>query len=141
MSILVGQTSPNPLLLAIIGSAVMLLWFRTALAFANKRERFLQMMTAMFGTNSFFLPAAVPLSAAIQPYFEKADPTVAPPLALMLMGTVIGIWALAVEIRIVKATFECPWIGAALLVIGEFFAAITLASLLFGGAAKAAAQT
>ncbi|HEX5163582.1 MAG TPA: hypothetical protein VFV88_17790 [Steroidobacteraceae bacterium] len=139
MSALVSLPVADALAGAVLGSVVMLAWFRAALAIANKRERFLQTCTAIFGVNLVFQPALVPLAGALKPYFEKADPTVAPPAALMLVTTVLGIWAFIVEVRIVKAAFEVSWLGGVLLIIGEFFAAVLVSTLLFGTAAKGAA--
>ena len=81
MSALVSLPVADALAGAVLGSVVMLAWFRAALAIANKRERFLQTCTAIFGVNLVFQPALVPLAGALKPYFEKADPTVAPPAA------------------------------------------------------------
>src|SRR5262245_46831421 len=41
----------SALLASLVSTAVTLLWFRGALALANKRERFLQTMTAILGVN------------------------------------------------------------------------------------------
>ena len=87
----------------------------------------------------FFLPALVPLSNALRPYIEKADPTVAPPAALLLVTLWLMLWGFIVEIRIVKAAFECSWLGAVLLVVGESIAYVVVVALLFGSAAKGAA--
>jgi hypothetical protein len=136
MSAVSSLPASRALLEGVIGSAVMLAWFRIALALANKRERFLQTVTAIFGVNTLFLPAMVPLFGALLPYLEKADPNSPPPAALLLITLFVGIWALVVEVRIVRAAFECPWIGAILLVVGEFFAAGFVAMALFGNPAR-----
>lgn len=138
MSAVASLPTSNALLESVVGSAVMLLWFRVALAVAGKRERFLQTMTAIFGVNILFLPVMVPLLGALLPYLEKSDANTPPPAALFLITLLVGVWAFAVEIRIVRAAFECPWIGAVLLVIGEFFAAGFVAMLLFAPAATGA---
>lgn len=135
LSELTSLPTSNALLESILGSAVMLGWFRMALVLANKRERFLQTMTAIFGVNILFLPLMVPLLSALLPYLEKADANTPPPMALFLVTSFVGVWAFVVEIRIVRAAFECPWIGAVLLVIGEFFAAGLVAMLLIGAPA------
>lgn len=139
MSVLVSLPAADALAVSIVQSVVMLAWFRGALAVANKRERFLQTATALFGVNVLFLPALVPLSNALRPYIEKADPTVAPPAALLLVTLWLMLWGFIVEIRIVKAAFECSWLGAVLLVVGESIAYVVVVALLFGSAAKGAA--
>ena len=140
MSAVFPLPSPQGLIEPIYGCVFMLLWYRGALALANKRERFLQTMTALFGVNALFIPVMVPLMSALMPYLEKADASVAPPAALILISLAMAVWALAAQIRVVKAAFECPWIGAALLVVGEVIAASIVFAILFGGTAKAAAS-
>ncbi|HET9863314.1 MAG TPA: hypothetical protein VFP37_07705 [Steroidobacteraceae bacterium] len=127
-------TLPAALIQSALGAAVMLLWFRIALAIAGKPERFLQTLTAIFAVNVMFLPILVPLLGAVLPYLEKADPSVPIPAALVIVTMIVGIWGLLVEVHIVRAAFECPWVGGFLLVVGEIFASVFVASLLFGGA-------
>lgn len=132
-----GLALPNALLQAAVGSAVMLLWFHVALALARKRERFLQTMTALFGVNVLFVPVMTPLMAAVLPYLEKPDAAVSPPAGAMLLLFAIGLWALVVEVRVIRSAFEVPGIVALLLVIGEIVAAGIIGSLLFGQPANA----
>jgi uncharacterized membrane protein len=139
MSAVSSLPTSNALLESILGTVLMLLWFRAALAIANKRERFLQTLSAIFGVNILFLPVLVPLLGALLPYLEKGDANTPPPAALFLITLFVGLWAFVVEIRIVRAAFECPWIGAILLVVGELFAATFVATLLLGVPARAAA--
>jgi len=117
---------------AAVGCAVMLLWFRAALVLSQKGERFLQTMSALLAVNAMFLPAMIPLITALLPYLEKADPANPPPAALFILTLVIAGWALVVQVRIVRAAFECPWIGAILLVLGEVIATGFISMLLFG---------
>jgi hypothetical protein len=121
------------LLQGAVGAAVMLLWFRTALKLANKAERFLQTATAIFGVNVLFVPVMVPLVGAMLPYLDKPNPNNPPPAALLIITLMFGLWALWVEMRIVRAAFDCAWIAAFLLVVGEFFASMIVLMLLFGG--------
>jgi hypothetical protein len=123
---------PVALLQGLVGAAVMLLWFRLALQLAGKAERFLQTMTAVFAVNVLFVPVMVPLVGALLPYLEKPDPKVPVPAALLIITLLVGLWALVVEMRIVRSAFECPWIGAFLLVFGEIIAAGFVSMLLFG---------
>ena len=137
MALLAPVSLAGVVLQSLVGTAVLLLWFHFALVLAGKRERFTQMMTAIIGVNVLFIPVVLPLYAALLPYIGKADPKVPPPAALSIITLLIGFWALFVEIRIVRAAFECPWIGAFLLVAGEFFAAVIIFALLFGAASNA----
>jgi len=122
------------LLQATVSAAVLLLWFRSALTFAGKRERFTQLMIALVGVNLLFLPLILPLFAALLPYLGKSDPQNPPPVMLMMIVLGIAAWAFFVQIRIVKATFEWPGFFAFLLLVGEVFAALVIMTLIFGTA-------
>jgi len=121
---------------SLVGCGVLLAWFHAALVVARKRERFLQTVTALFAVNALFLPVVIPMTAAIMPYVEKPDPANPPPAALMLLTLALAIWVLVIQVRIVKLAFECPWLGAFLLVIGEIIFASMVAVLLFGSPEK-----
>jgi hypothetical protein len=144
MGVATGTAFASALLQAIVGALVMLLWFHIALGLAEKRERFPQMMTALFAVNALFMPILIPLVVTVFPYIEKPDPANPPPAAPLFLATAIGLWAFVVEVRVVRATFELEsmgrlaWLGAVLLVLGEFFAAAFIAMLLFGGPARPA---
>jgi hypothetical protein len=128
----------SALLQTLVGCAVMILWFHAALMVAQKRERLLQTLNAIFGVSALFLPVVIPLLRALTPYLEKPDPNVPPPAALALVTFFVLIWLLVVQVRIVREAFECRWIGAILLLVGEFFAAGFVSMLLFGVPAKPA---
>jgi hypothetical protein len=141
MGMALGLSVFAALLQATVGAVIMLLWYQIGLSLAGKRERLPQTMTAMYLVNALFMPLMVPLISAMLPYMaqaQKSDAAVAPPGGLMLAVAVIGIWAIAVEVRIVKAAFEIPWLAGLLIVFGEFFAAGVLGMLLFGEPAKPA---
>jgi len=121
---------------SVVGCAVLLAWFHAALIIARKRERYLQTMTALFAVNALFLPAVIPMYTALMPYLEKADPANPPPAALLLLALALSIWVLVIQVRIVRAAFECPWLGAFLLMIGEIFFAGMVSMLFFGSAEK-----
>jgi uncharacterized membrane protein len=124
----------SALLQTIVGAAILLLWFHAALKIAGKRERFTQMMSALFGVDLLFVPVILPLIGALLPYAGKTDPQNPPPAMLSLVFLGVGVWWLFVKIRIVKATFEMPAFAAFLLLAGEFFATILIFTLLFGAA-------
>jgi len=139
-SLLLGRVDPNSfglaLAQAVVGGLVPLAWYHAALIIASKRERFLQTMSALFGVNALFLPVAIPLFTALLPYLEKPDPASQPPGTLMLLAAALGIWLLIVQVRIVRLAFECHWVGALLLVIGQLFMAGLVSMLLFGSPEK-----
>jgi hypothetical protein len=95
-------------------------------------------LTALFGVSAMFLPVLIPLLGAMLPYVQKADPNSPPPAALLLITMVVGIWGLLVSVRIVRLAFETSWLGALLLVFGEFFAALFVIGLFLGDPSKAA---
>jgi hypothetical protein len=134
MAFVAPVSVPAAFLQALVGAAVLLLWFRAALGIAGKPERFTQTMTGIFGVNVLFTPAMLPLIGALMPYMEKADPKNQPPAALVIVTLLIGVWALVVYVRIVRVAFDCPWVIAFLLVVAEFFAGVVISSMLFGEA-------
>jgi hypothetical protein len=144
MGVATGLSPAVALLQASVGAIVMLVWFHLALSLANKRERFTQMMSALFAVNALFMPVLIPLVVAVLPYIQKPDPANPPPGGPLFLASAIGLWALVVEVRIVRAAFEFlsmgrfAWMGAVLLVFGEFFAAGLVAMMLFGGPAQPA---
>ncbi|HUQ11344.1 MAG TPA: hypothetical protein VM146_13605 [Steroidobacteraceae bacterium] len=121
------------LLMCAVASVVMVAWFRFLLSMANKRERFLQTLTALFSISALFLPLLIPVLPPLAPYFENPQPAEPPPALPMLIGAAIGFWALLLEIRIVRAAFECPWVVAIMLVLSEIFVSNIVGMILFGG--------
>ena len=69
---------------------VTLLWYQVALRMANKRERFLQTLTAMFAVQVLFAPLRMPVVSALlaqaQAYEESKIP---PSTALTLLAMFI----------------------------------------------------
>jgi hypothetical protein len=116
----------------LVGTAVTLFWFRVAFSLVNKPERFLQTSTAIFGTNTLFVPALIPMVAELLPFLEKPDPAVSPPAALSLMAALLGIWLLTVQVRIVRTAFEWHFIAAILFIFGMNFASALVYGMLFG---------
>jgi len=112
----------------IVDIVVSFLGLRAAFVLANKPERFLQTATALFGTSALFMPALIPMSTELMPFFLKPDPAVPPPAALSLLASVLGIWLLVIQVRILRAAFEWHWIVALL-----FFFALNFASALVYG--------
>jgi len=104
----------DAMLQSLIACGVMLLWYHWALHIAQKRERYLQTLTALFGVSAMFLPV------------------------LMIMTMVVLFWGLLVNVRIVRVAFETNWVGAILLVLGEGFATLFVLSVFLGDPSKAA---
>jgi hypothetical protein len=131
--IALGIPAGAALLMCSVASLVMVVWFRFLLGVANKRERFPQMLTALFCISALFLPLLLPLVQPLAPYFQDPKPTEPPPAIPMLVGAAIGFWALLLEVRIVRAAFESPWAVAIMLVLSEIFVSNIVGMILFGG--------
>lgn len=126
---LISNAPNNWTTMLMVETVVALLVIRAAFLLANKLERFLQTATALFGTSALFMPVVIPMSATLLPYIVKPDPAVPPPAALSLLATIIGLWLLIVQVRILRAAFEWHWIAALL-----FFFALNIATALIYGA-------
>jgi uncharacterized membrane protein len=122
---------PWALALAIVG---MLLWYRVALNLAQKRERFLQMMTGIFIIRVIAAPVLTPMATSLMIQMQANQ---SPPPLLQLVFVAAFAWWLAANARVVKSAFEWPWFGAILMVMAQEIALLILASLLFGKAAAA----
>jgi hypothetical protein len=121
---------------SVLAGLLLLAWYHVALSLAQKRERFLQTMTAMLSVNALFLPPALPLYTALLPYMEKQDPASPPPAALTLLALGLGIWLLVVEVRILRLAFEWHWLRALLLFLGQYFFTGMVSLLIFGSPDK-----
>jgi hypothetical protein len=113
-------------------TAVTFLWFRVAFSLANKPERFLQTVTAVFGVITLFAPAYIPIHAELQPYFLNPDPKTPPPMGLMLLGLIAELWLLTVLVRIARAAFEWPLFGSIIFILAMIFTSALVYGTLFG---------
>jgi hypothetical protein len=116
----------------LLDTVVALVWFQVAFALVNKRERFVQTMTAFFGVFTLFLPVLLPLAISLLPYTIKPDPANPPPTLSTLVGAALVIWLLVVLVRIVKAAFEWPYVAAILFIFGLRIATALVYAMLFG---------
>jgi hypothetical protein len=119
----------------VVGALLTLLWFRIAFHFARKPERFVQTMIAVFATNTLAIPA-VPLVAAMLPYAQKQGGEPAP-TSLVLLTSLVGLWVLAVLVRIVRSAFEWSWAASIVFVVTSNLGVALLLGLLFGDPQKA----
>jgi hypothetical protein len=133
-----GAPLPAALLMSAVGSLVMLAWFRFLLGAVNKRERFPQTMIAIFSISALFVPMLIPLMPPLMPYFRMPAPAEPPPSLPLFIGAAICFWALFVEVRIIRAAFECPWFVAVMLLLSEMFVGNFVGAILFGGSGKPA---
>ena len=108
------------------------LWYRLALQFANKRERFLQTVTALFAVLLLFAPIALPIASQYMTQAQAYEQTKVPPSALLgLLLLFLVVWRFIICVRIVRGAFEWRTFPAAMLVLAqEFVMLIVLAALM-----------
>ncbi len=123
-----------PLELA-VGIVLTLVWYAVALVLVGKRERFVQMMTAMFSAWLLIRPLTVPMLSTL--YAQSRAESPQPASALMLIVLLLLIWLFVINVRIVRSTFEWPTAGAIIMVIAQELAALTVFVLLFFDPARA----
>ena len=109
-----------------------LLCFDVAFRITQKRERFVQTITGLFGVSALFAPVIIPLASAMVPYMEKQDPEIPPPFALRILTTVILVWMLIVQVRIVRAAFEWPYFASIAFIFGQNLAGAVVFWILVG---------
>jgi hypothetical protein len=114
---------------------MVLLWYRVALTLAGKRERFVQMMTALFCAHLLIRPLTVPLQSILLE--EARAKTPSPSLGLALILLILVVWLFVVTVRIVRSTFEWPTAGAIILVLAQELTMITILVLLLSDSVPA----
>jgi len=129
-SMLTNAPGTWPLQLA-VGTIVTLLCFDVAFRITQKRERFVQTITGLFGVSALFAPAMIPLWGAMLPYLEKRNPEMPPPFSLLLLTLVIVVWLLIVQVRIVRTAFEWPYFASIAFIFGQNIAGIVVFGILF----------
>jgi hypothetical protein len=117
----------------VLSVAFTLGWYFVTLRRANKPERFKQTMTAMFGVNALFLPVIMPLALTFAglPKEQQAGSG-----ALVLIIIAISLWAIAINVHIVRSALEWPMLGALGLFIAQAVAWFVVSAVLFGGSAS-----
>jgi hypothetical protein len=129
---LMPNSPPTWPLQLVVGTAFLLLWFHVAFLVAQKRERFVQTMTAIFAASVLFMPVLVPLASALQPYFADAQSVKQPPGSIVLPAGLFAIWLLTVQVRIVRSAFEWRWFVSIIFIFAQNFMSAYLLGLLFG---------
>jgi hypothetical protein len=125
-----------PLELAIV-VGVTLLWYQVALRIVNKRERFLQTLSAMFAVRLLFAPLAMPLMSAWINQVKAYEETKAPPSSTLgLLALFVMLWLFVINARIVRGAFDWPWFPAVLLALGQEFAMLLVLAAILGGTAQ-----
>jgi len=126
------EVSATPVLQIIANTLITLAGFRLAFQVVKKTERFVQTMIAVFATLTMFMPAVVPLAAALSPYIEQKPDSLPAPTALILLTSFVVLWEMTVLAGIVRAAFEWSWVGAVFFVIAINLGALILLGLVFG---------
>ena len=120
-----------PLQLA-AGTLILLLWFRASFEVAQKRERFVQTMTAYLTASTVFMPALVPLASALQPFMADPENIKQPPAMVLIPAVVVLFWMVTVQARIVRAAFEWPLFLSIVFILAQNFVSAFLLALMFG---------
>lgn len=111
-----------------------LIWYQVALRLANKRERFLQTLTAMFAVRLLFVPLAMPLMSAWMAQVKVYEETRTPPSSFLgLLALILMLWLFVINARIVRGAFDWPWFPAVLLALAQEFAMLLVLAALIGG--------
>jgi hypothetical protein len=126
------KSPPTWPLQLIVGTLILLLWFRASFEVAQKRERFVQTMTAYILASTVFMPALVPLAAALQPFMADPENVKQPPAMVLIPAVVVLVWMVAVQARIVRAAFEWPWLLSIVFILAQNFVSAFLLALMFG---------
>jgi hypothetical protein len=116
----------------LLGTALTVLWYHVAFALVHKRERFAQTLIAIFGTSTLFIPVLYPLVTTLMPYMVKSDPVVPAPSALTILCALVALWLLIIQVRIVHAAFEWPYLAAILFIFAQNIASMFIFAILFG---------
>jgi hypothetical protein len=111
------------------GIVVTLAWFHVALRNAKKPERFVQTMTALFAVRTLFMPVLLPMAATLRTALAANQ---SPPVPLALAMVVLSIWLFVTEVRIIRAAFEWPTVGAVGMVLAQEFSAALILGILLG---------
>lgn len=115
---------------------VTLAWYHVALRLANKRERFLQTLTAMFAVQVLFAPLRMPVVSALMVQARAYEENKIPPsTSLTLLALFIMLWQFVVTVRIIRAAFEWTWFPAVILALAQEFAMLLVLAALLGGTA------
>jgi hypothetical protein len=125
------KVPPNWVLQLVVGNLLVLVWFQAGLSLAQKRERFVQTVTAIFIVSTLFLPILVPLFAAMQPYMADPENVPPPPGFVVLAAVAFAVWLLVIEARIVRSAFEWPTFLSIVFILAQNFVSAWLLGLLF----------
>jgi hypothetical protein len=117
----------NPVLLSVLGIAVVFSWTALVLRVAGKPERFTQTMTAVFGFQVVMAPLLIFSGWFMVAY--QADPTWQ--TAAVGLRLVVEIWALAVLSRILRSATEWPMFACVMLAITTELLAFMIITTVF----------
>ena len=113
--------------LLLLDAAVLLLWGRMLLQIAGRPERYLQTMTAVFGCELVLQPLQAPATWFYG--MHAADPNLGA-VALLLVYA-IGVWALIVFVRILRAATGWPVLGCVAAAFGQEMLTLLIGVMLF----------
>lgn len=120
---------PSPLNLA-VSIALTMLTYRVVLGLARKPERFLQTMTAFYGTNAIFSPLVLPMLAT---FATSAAAKTQPPMLILIGLFLIGVWGIVVGIYILRSATEWTTGPTVAVFIAQNLVLYLIVMSLFGG--------
>jgi hypothetical protein len=113
--------------LLFIDVAVAMIWGKAILQVAGRRERFLQMMTGVFGCQLVLQPFLLTAYWSAG-YLDKESGWA---MAAGLLAMVLSVWVLLAIARVLRAATDWPVFGCALLVIAQGLATYLVAFAIF----------
>jgi hypothetical protein len=126
---------PKRLASLVIGITATLVWYQVALSVVKKRERFTQLLTALFAVSTVFTPLFMPLVSMVLAQQEAKQQ---PSAVIMMLMLAMLVWAVVVYVRVVRSAFEWPWPAGLLMIIGQECFTLLIFILVFGGPQAAA---
>jgi hypothetical protein len=117
----------------LINIVVMLLSYHLAFIAAQRRERFVQTVSAVFAVGALFAPAMIPLGSTVMSQAQKPETASG---ALLILALGLAVWLFVIQIRIVRAALEWPIAGIVGFLIAQELLGALIFVLLFGDPAS-----
>lgn len=123
----VPKPDPHALPLQVIDAGVTLFWGWALLRMAGRPERYLQMMTAIFGCELVLQPLLAPVAWFYATY--ATHPSLGAVAMLLVMA--LGLWTLVAVVRILKSATGWPTAVCVVLAVGQELLTMLVAVAMF----------
>jgi hypothetical protein len=138
LAILPASFVGNKVALVVVLNVYVLLWFALLLQVARRRERYLQTVTAVYGSQLIIAPALVFTAWFLLTY--QKDPFWQTPATMLRLA--VEVWTLVVMARILRSATQWPmFVCLVLAVVCELLALLLVGALFPQPVAAAAAAT